>query len=249
MLYNNFYIKFLYLTYIVSILLLFGHKDNSNNKIFNNYINFDYFNYQNDIITKKIIEESNWILTLEQAYLINGLIRKHRPKNCLEIGVENGGSAILILNAIKDFPESSLVSIDLYTFVNKTKKKGYNVGEKFPELMKKWKLFLGDMPHKFLSKLNIKFDLIFLDSAHVTPGEFFNFIEVLPFINDNAIPNIKRQVKKSSVDVTNTLTIEIIINRTMLKIVTFLRPYFPEICPAGTERTATTNKKIIVTQF
>lgn len=187
MLYNNFYIKFLYITYIVSILLLLGHKDNSNNKIFNNYINFDYFNYQNDIITKKIIEESNWILTLEQAYLINGLIRKHRPKNCLEIGVEHGGSAILILNAIKDFPESSLVSIDLYTFVNETKKKGYNVGEKFPELMKKWKLFLGDMPHKFLSKLNIKFDLIFLDSAHVTPGEFVNFIEVLPFINDNAI--------------------------------------------------------------
>lgn len=180
-------LKFLYISCIISILLLFEHTNNFNNKIFDNYNNFDYFNYQNDIITKKIINKSEWILTLDQAYLINGLIRKHKPKNCLEIGVANGGSSILILNAIKDFPESSLVSIDLYTFTTKTKKIGYNVEKNFPELMKKWKLFLGDMPHKFLSKLNIKFDIVFLDSAHVTPGEFFNFIEILPFIKDRAI--------------------------------------------------------------
>ena len=78
------------------------------------YNNFDYFNYENDIITQKIINESYWLLTLEHAYLINGLIRKHKPKNCLEIGVANGGSSILILNAIKDFPESILISIDFY---------------------------------------------------------------------------------------------------------------------------------------
>ena len=180
-------LKFLYISCIISILLLFEHTNNFNNKIFDNYNNFDYFNYQNDIITKKIINKSEWILTLDQAYLINGLIRKHKPKNCLEIGVANGGSSILILNAIKDFPESSLVSIDLYTFTTKTKKIGYNVEKNFPELMKKWKLFLGDMPHKFLSKLNIKFDIVFLDSAHITPGEFFNFIEILPFIKDRAI--------------------------------------------------------------
>ena len=151
------------------------------------YNNFDYFNYENDIITQKIINESYWLLTLEHAYLINGLIRKHKPKNCLEIGVANGGSSILILNAIKDFPESILISIDLYSWATKTKKIGYKVEEKFPELMNKWKLFLGDMPHKFLSKLNIKFDFLFLDTAHITPGEFFNIIEVLPFLAHNAI--------------------------------------------------------------
>ena len=186
MIYNNFFIKFLYITYILSILLLFEHTNYFKIITSDNYINFDYFNYQNDIITKKIINESDWLLSLDEAYLINGLIRKHRPKNCLEIGVANGGSSILILNAIKDFPESSLVSIDLFTFRN-NKKIGYKVEENFPELMMKWKLFLGDMPHKFLSRLNIKFDLVFLDSAHIIPGEFFNFIEVLPFLNDNAI--------------------------------------------------------------
>ena len=45
----------------------------------------------------------------------------------------------------------------------------------------------GDQPHKFLVNLNIKFDFLFLDSTHVSPGEIFNFIEALPFLNENAI--------------------------------------------------------------
>ena len=133
--------------------------------------------------------EAGWHLTLEQAYLINGLIRRHKPKNCLEFGVARGGSSILILNAIKDYPDSSLVSIDIRFnyFGNKTKKTGYLVDEKFPELSKKWKLFLGDMPYKFLPKLNRKYDFLFLDTAHVSPGEIINIIEVLPFLRENAI--------------------------------------------------------------
>ena len=133
-----------------------------------------------------MIKESGWIMGLDTASLINGLIRRHKPKNCLEIGVARGGSAILILNAIKDLPDARLVSIDLFN-VFENKKIGYLVEEKFPELMNKWNLFLGDMPHKFLSKLNLTFDFVFLDSAHQSPGEFFNLIEVLPFLNENAI--------------------------------------------------------------
>ena len=33
----------------------------------------------------------------------------------------------------------------------------------------------------------MKFDFVFLDSAHLTPGEILNFIELLPFLNENAI--------------------------------------------------------------
>lgn len=62
-----------------------------------------------------MIKKSSWLMSLDVAYLINGLIRKHKPKNCLEIGVAKGGSSILILNAIKDLPDSRLVSIDLFT--------------------------------------------------------------------------------------------------------------------------------------
>ena len=188
-----YYIQKLLILLILFILLLQKKKYfRLVEKIYKNKKNdfdnkFDYLHYENEIITEKMKKEAGWILTLEHAQLTNGLIRKHKPKNCLEIGVARGGSSILILNAIKDFPDSQLISIDLFTKWRGKEKIGYLVEQKFPELMNKWKLFLGDMPHKFLSKLNLKFDFLFLDTAHVSPGEFFNIIEALPFLNENAI--------------------------------------------------------------
>lgn len=67
------------------------------------------------------------------------------------------------------------------------KKTGYRVKEYFPELMQKWQLYTGKLPHKFLMQLNLKFDLVFLDTTHSAPGELLNLIEVLPFLNENAI--------------------------------------------------------------
>ena len=152
-------------------------------------IDFNYAAYENNIITTKIIKNSGWLLERRESYFINGIIRKYKPKNFLEIGVYNGGSSILILNAIKDIPGSSLISLDINTqlFDDQTKKTGYRVNQYFPELIKNWKLFTGQQPHKFLIKLNMKFDFVFLDTAHSAPGEILNFIELLPFLNENAI--------------------------------------------------------------
>ena len=123
------------------------------------------------------------------VYFLNGIIRKFRPKNCLEIGVSRGGSSVVILNAIKDIKGSLLISLDLNErlFINKTQKTGHIVKEYFPELAKNWKLFVGDQPHKFLDKLNLKFDFLFLDTSHFTPGEIINIIEALPFLNNYSI--------------------------------------------------------------
>ena len=153
------------------------------------YIDFDYTTYENYIITKKVKKLAGWQLGKDQPNFLNGLIRKYKPKNCLEIGVAFGGSSILILNAIKDIPNSSLVSLDLNTqlFYDQTKKTGYRVNQYFPELTKNWKLLTGEQPHKFLIKLNRKFDFVFLDTAHRAPGELINFIELLPFLEENAI--------------------------------------------------------------
>lgn len=180
--------KFIIVILLILIYIIAYFLYENYNKI-KNFKNFDYANYQKDIVTEKIIKESGWQLSLKQAYFINGIIRKFRPKNCLEIGVANGGSSILILNAIKDIKDSILISLDLNTqlYLDSTKKTGYRVKQFFFELSKNWKLFTGDMPSKFLENLNIKFDFLFLDSAHITPGEFFNIIEALPFLKENAI--------------------------------------------------------------
>ena len=170
----NFIIKNKELVKLFGIILIFliffiSKSDHSKKrKIFNNSLEnisfdnkFDYIHYQDDIITPRMKDEAGWILDLDEAYLINGLIRKYKPINILEIGVAKGGSSILILNAIKDFPNSKLISIDLHNNWKKQHKIGYLVEENFPELMGKWKLFTGDMSHKFLTKLNMKFDFFF----------------------------------------------------------------------------------------
>ena len=125
----------------------------------------------------------------KQYSFINGIIRKHRPKNCLEVGVASGGSSVLILNAIKDIKGAKLISLDLNTnfYLNPYYKTGYRVKRFFPELSKNWQLFTGEQPHVFLEKLKMKFDFVFLDTAHITPGEIINLIEVLPFLNEKAI--------------------------------------------------------------
>lgn len=152
-------------------------------------INFDYLNYERNIITEKMFNDANWILSKKQVYFMNGLIRKIKPKSCLEIGVAEGGSSILILNAIKDFDNSSLVSLDLntYYFRDNSLKTGHRVNTYFPELAGKWSLYTGDLPNVFLDKLNKNFDFVFIDSAHESPGEILNIIEVLPFLKENAI--------------------------------------------------------------
>ena len=151
--------------------------------------NFEYHNYQTFLINQKIIEKSGWLLTLNDAYFINGLIRKFRPKKILEVGVARGGSSVIILNAIKDIKDSKLISLDLNTklFIDYSKNTGYAVKEFFPELTNNWELYTGDQPHKFLEKLNMKFDFLFLDTAHYTPGEIINLIEILPFLKEGAI--------------------------------------------------------------
>lgn len=187
---NNNNIKIFSLIISLNIIFFFYFQKSKNQKNIRKYdIDFDYTTYENYTITKKILENAGMLLGRLQVYFINGLIRKYKPKNCLEIGVANGGSSVLILNAIKDIPNSRLVSLDLniQLYNDPTKKTGYRVNKYFPELTKNWKLLTGQQPHKFLIKLNMKFDFVFLDTAHSAPGELLNFIELLPFLNENAI--------------------------------------------------------------
>jgi len=187
--------KYIFYKIMITLILIFIILFNNILISFQNeYIKFDkdfnYLNYESNIISDKIKKYSGWMLyNTNQYYFINGIIRKYRPKKCLEIGVARGGSSILILNAIKDIENSFLVSLDLNRkcYIEPQFNTGYRVNQYFPELTKNWHLYTGDMPHKFLQKLDITFDFVFLDTAHITPGEFLNLIEILPFLKENAI--------------------------------------------------------------
>ena len=108
---------------------------------------FIYENYETSVL--EVIRHTDFqiyseMLPVESAFL-NGIIRKHRPRKILEIGVAAGASSALILNAIKDIPGAHLYSIDLSQsyYKNATLKTGFLVKKSFPELMSKWTLSTG----------------------------------------------------------------------------------------------------------
>ena len=118
-----------------------------------------------------------------QRELLNGVIRKFRPKKIVEIGVAYGGGSAIILNAIKDIKNSHLYSIDL----SSPKKTGNCLRNYFPEYLKNWSLYTGNIAANFIEEIGDNIDMVFIDSAHFEPGEILDFLVILPFVKEGAI--------------------------------------------------------------
>ena len=121
-----------------------------------------------------------------ESCFITGLIRVTNSKNLLEVGVHNGGSSLVMLNAIRDNKEARLYSVDYSDTViygrNKGEKIGWAVKEHLPELAPQWHLFTGGHIAEFIDEMPRGIDLCFLDSAHQLPGEILDFLIILPYM-------------------------------------------------------------------
>jgi len=118
-----------------------------------------------------------------QREFVNGIVRRFRPKKIVEIGVNRGCSSSIILNAIQDFDNSHLYSIDL----SDKNYIGSCVKNLFPNLMSKWTLYKGNIAAKYMEEIGKDIDMVLIDSAHFEPGEILDFIIVLPFLSEEAI--------------------------------------------------------------
>ena len=127
---------------------------------------------------------------------LNGVVRKFRPKKILELGVAEGGSSIVILNAIQDIENSHLYSIDL----SSNEMVGFCVKNIFPKLSQKWSLYKGNIAAKFIEKIGNGIDMAMIDTSHYEPGEILDFLIILPFLKEGAIivfHDIGNQITKS----------------------------------------------------
>jgi predicted O-methyltransferase YrrM len=140
-----------------------------------------------DNIPKDIIKWSE-MHPIERQF-VNGLIRKLRPKRVLEIGVAEGAGSVVILNAIADDPEASLVSVDALKTVwnDPSRMVGFAGNEMYPDGNSQWRLFTGVDFSEIAETLgDEKFDFCVIDTTHIHPVESLNFLTVLPFLTENA---------------------------------------------------------------
>lgn len=128
-------------------------------------------------------------ITIDEQRFLNGIIRKAKPKKIVEIGVAYGGTAALILNAINDIDHAKLYSIDIKKNCYRipSKKTGFLVKEKFSYLTKKWEIYTGGLTSQFIEKIGNEVDLVYIDTAHLAPGEMLNWLEILPFLKEEAL--------------------------------------------------------------
>lgn len=128
------------------------------------------------------------MLDTERRFL-NGLLRLTKPENILEIGVSQGGSTAVILNAISDRKDTRLVSIDNseYYYKDTTLKVGCIVDEIYPEGNDQWTLYAGKDPVEVLPEIDTEFDFCVIDTRHVHPVESMNFLTALPYLKEDAI--------------------------------------------------------------
>ena len=127
-------------------------------------------------------------MTNDQRAFLTALILREQPGKLLELGVSAGGSSIVMLNAIKDFPNAKLYSVDLNDIWYKdVKKKSGHFVDNYPQLKSKWELFTGNLALKYIDQIGDGIDFCLIDTAHMNPGEIFDFLMILPFLKDNAM--------------------------------------------------------------
>ena len=172
-----------------------------------NEINFEHFEAN---IFNKIKDriKGPTLMFLNEYYFINGLIRKYKPKKLLEIGVCSGGMSAVILNAIMDIDDAFLYSCDLEkdNYVHSEYEVGSVVKNNFPEFQKKWKLYTGNTTAAFIEDIGGDIDFVFIDTAHVMPGEVLNMIEIFPFLKKGAIigfDDIDHQIRSNLYNTNN----------------------------------------------
>ena len=162
-------------------------KANKNENIKYEFLNIEEYNSEILLPIQNTVKDYIEITYEEQKFL-NGIIRKIKPKKIIEIGVAYGGTAVIILNAIKDIEDAKLYSIDINKNCYRlpSKQTGFIVKEKFPHLANKWRLYTGGFTSEFIEKIGNNIDLVYIDTVHVVPGEMLNWLEILPFLKEES---------------------------------------------------------------
>lgn len=121
-----------------------------------------------------------------------GLIRQFRPRKILELGVAEGGTTAVIMNALKCADcRSTVYSVDLREKFYKDPSR--ETGYVYHDLKER---ITGGSTHRFLlgkalpeviGQIGDSIDFAILDTTHQLPGEILDFLCLLPFMKEHGV--------------------------------------------------------------
>lgn len=131
--------------------------------------------------------------TIESGFLC-GLLREHRPKKIVEIGVAAGGTTAIVLQCLQMLglaDETEMFSIDYCErFYRDDKKKSGFMAEEAKSklnLLTRHRFLLGDVFPSYIEEIGGGIDFAIIDTVHVLPGELLDFLAIYPYLSSNAI--------------------------------------------------------------
>jgi len=122
-----------------------------------------------------------------------GLIKEYKPKKIVELGIAAGGSTCAIMKTLEclNMTGTKVISLDLnnHFYRNIEKEIGYIFKENREEFSnyRNHTFLTGKYAVERLEEIGGEIDLLFLDTAHLIPGEILDFLLLLPYLSKNAI--------------------------------------------------------------
>jgi predicted O-methyltransferase YrrM len=120
------------------------------------------------------------LMTWPERVVLYGLIFGLRPQRCLEIGTNEGGSALIIAAALDDIGAGQLVCVDTQPRVKP---------EHWQQLAHRTTLITGTSPQilpKTVEAAGGLFDVALIDGDHELPGVIKDIEGVLPLLSSEA---------------------------------------------------------------
>lgn len=148
-----------------------------------------------EILTSLDNKHSSEMSEWELAFVC-GLIKEHKPKKILEIGVAAGGTTAVVMNCCKMLGlNTEIYSVDLMEnyYRDNTKKTGYLIeaamskmtggGYELPSV----RIYRGGIYLEFADDIGDNIDMVVLDTVHSLPGELLDFLSCFPVLHKGSI--------------------------------------------------------------
>lgn len=159
--------------------------------IMKNYKSVEPFNEPSSILNKIDSSSQKTEMYDSERGFLCGLLRDHRPKKIVEVGVAEGGTTAVILECIRELKLDCVTySVDAVEnlYYDKTKKVGYILDMlrgNFPDCQHT--LFTGKILPEVLEDIGTGIDFLILDTAHTMPGENLDFLSAYPYLSKDAV--------------------------------------------------------------